>query len=39
MEITEDHVDAFLHYGVRILLAISLVGLAFAIYAMAMGWS
>lgn len=38
MEITEEHVDAFLHYSLRILILFSLVGLVFAIYAIAMGW-
>lgn len=38
MEVTEDTIDAILHYGLRIMLAVSLLGIAFAVYAMAMGW-
>ena len=38
MRITEDHVDAFLHYGLRVFLAISLAGLALASYAILNGW-
>lgn len=39
MDVREETVDAVLHYAARALLAISLIGLAVGVYALAMGWS